>query len=155
MKTTSGYFRWALAFSTLIMCLSVFAVRYASPPKASHLLGVWSGYSNHNDFLRLEFDENNTGHLGFISVVRDAPVAVYRVSRWKLADWTVKLELEPLTPDADSIQFKSVVFDYIEMKCEFGGKGWERKATLFSERDSRELTERAQKAVLEEKRRSK
>jgi len=41
------------------------------------------------------------------------------------------------------------------MDCEFAGKGWDRKATLFSERELRGLGERAQKAITKERRKKK
>jgi|SRR5687767_2972237 len=137
-------------------CFASFADRViVGRPKASDLIGAWSGHSNHNDFLRLEFEKNATGYLSFISNGHET-VDVYRVRKWTLSNWGVVLELEPLSREAESFQFKRVVFDHMEMKCEFAGdRGWERKATLFSERNLRDLTDRAQKAVTNEKRRRK
>jgi len=86
----------------LVARFSVFADTPARPPKSSDVVGAWSGYSDHKDFLRLELDKNGTGYLSFVSVVRDAPVDVYRVRKWTLSDWSLALELEPVTRDTES-----------------------------------------------------
>jgi len=135
--------RWLLGLPLLLSVLSASADKPAQPPKPSDIVGVWSGYSSHNDFLRLELDKGGSGYLSFVSVVHDAPVDVYRVAKWKVSEWSLTLELQPLTRDAEPFQFQRVHCDYSEMECEFAGKGWERKATLFSERDLHGLGERA------------
>lgn len=83
---------------------------------------------------RLEIDQDGSGFLSVVSGVRTAPVDVYRVKQWTLSDWSLALELDPRTHDAESFQFQRVRVGYTEMECEFAGGGGGRKATLFSER---------------------
>jgi len=147
VKTNVSILRCFLSVSSLMAVVSTSANSPARPPKPSDVVRVWSGYSNHQDFLRLELDKDGSGYLSFISVVRDAPVDVYRVRKWTLSEWIVTLELGPLTNDAEPFQFQRVSCSYSYMECEFAGKGWDRKATLFAERDLRALGERAGKAT--------
>ena len=151
MKPPTTIFRSVLAAVLLAATTVGYANKPARPPQLSDAVGVWSGYSNHYDFLRLDFDKDGSGYLSFISVVRDAPVAVYRVKKWSLSEWNVTLELEPLTRGAEPFQFTRVRCYYHYMECEYGGKRWDRKATLFAERDLKALGERAQKATDEER----
>ena len=144
-----------IARSLLAVALLAPAFTFGNPrlsPKASDVVGVWSGYSNHEEFLRLELNKDGSGYLSFISGVRDASVDVYRVRKWTLSDWSVNVELQPLTRDAEPFQFQGVSCYYSYMECEFAGKDWNRKATLYAERDLRALGERAQKATEKEKR---
>src|SRR5687768_16589381 len=101
VKTNATILRYVLTVALFAAVVSTFADYPARPPKFSDVVGVWSGYSNHHDFLRLALDKDGTGYLSFISVVRDAPVDVYRVRRWTLSEWSVTLELEPITRDAE------------------------------------------------------
>jgi hypothetical protein len=155
MTTAPRFFRWLLLAVLLVAGFPAASDTPAPPPKSSDVVGVWGGYSNHNDFLRLEIDKDGSGFLSFVSDVRDAPVGVYRVRKWTLSNWSLALELEPLTRDAEPFQFQRVRIGYTEMECEFAGKGWDRKATLFSERDLRDLSKRAQKAIIKERRKKR
>ena len=82
-------------------------------------------------------------------------MGVYRVQKWTLSDWSLALELQPLTRNAEPFQFQSVHVGYEEMECKFGGKNWHMKGTLFSERDLRGLGERAKSAIIDERRKKK
>jgi hypothetical protein len=154
-KSNASILRHVVTVALFAAVVSTFADYPARPPKFADVVGVWSGYSNHHDFLRLALDRDGTGYLSIISVVRDSPVDVYRVRTWTLSEWSVTLELEPITREAEPFQFQRVSCYYHHMECEFAGKGWDRKTTLFAERDVQALGERAQKATDQERKKKR
>jgi hypothetical protein len=129
----------------ILTVATVLASRPVNPPSRSQVVGVWSGYSDHLDFLRLELDDNGAGYLCVGWVSGDKP-ELYRVQRWAYSEWNLDLSVVPLDPGAEPVYLTNTVCGYEDLKCGFGGKDWRRKATLVCEREwnlrSKPLAER-------------
>ncbi len=138
---------------TLLVAITVFASKPVAPPSRSEVIGAWSGYTDHLDFLRLELDEEGKGLLCVGWVPGDKP-QLYRVEKWGYADWRLDLDIKPIDSGAEPVYLTNTVCGYEDLKCEFGGGTWKRKATLRCEREwsrrSKPLEQR-----IEEFRRSK
>ncbi len=119
----------------LVVGLTVLADKPVPPPSRAQVLGAWSGYTDHLDFLRLELDDDGTGFL-CVGWVGDAKPDLYRVQAWRYSDWKVTLATQPIDKGAEPVYLTNIICGYEELKCEFGGTaGWHRKATLIGERE--------------------
>ena len=150
MKTSIQLFRWLLTVAALILALPAFTETRLRPPKASDVAGAWSGYSNHRDFIHLEFDTNGGGYVSIAWLLPDdPPPEVYRITRWRLSDWSVEAEVEPSTRDAEPMRLRSIRYGHRSIDCEFGTTNWNHRAELFRESDWQAQTKRAQSAIRE------
>jgi hypothetical protein len=114
---------------------TVLASRPVPPPARSQVLGAWSGYSDHLDFLRLELDNDGAGYL-CVGWVGGESTALYRVQTWKYSDWKIDLTIHSIDPGLESVYLTNIICSYEDLKCEFGGTaGWKRKAKLIGERE--------------------
>jgi hypothetical protein len=123
-----------VSFTVLMTALTLFANVIRLPPDPSKAVGVWLGLDEDNlGFLRLELDEDGQGFLS-IKYQPHLPPHLYRVEKWQLVKWTVKLDARPLDDEKYAITFKEIEFSSNYLKGKFGGRGWERRFTLFNER---------------------
>jgi hypothetical protein len=125
--------RWGLG-ALLFVAITVLASNPVPPPSRSEVLGVWSGYTDHLDFLRLELDEDGGGYLCVGGVAGDKP-ELYRVEKWHYAEWRLELAIKPIDSGVEPVYMTNAVCGYQDLRCEFGGGGWKRKATLVCERE--------------------
>src|SRR2546426_9092463 len=81
MKLNRSLFRGGIAAVVLSVAVTVLATRHAQPPRASEVAGVYSGYGDQVEFLRLELDSEGAGYLS-VSYLPDSPARLYRVESW-------------------------------------------------------------------------
>jgi hypothetical protein len=122
------------AGAVLTLAVTVLASREVRPPSRAEVIGVWSGYTDHLDFLRLELDEDGKGFLCVAWVPGDKP-QLYRVEKWDYADWHLGLAIKPIDSGAEPVYLTNTVCGYEDLRCEFGGGEWKRKATLLCDRE--------------------
>jgi hypothetical protein len=137
----------------LAVGMTALAFKPVRPPLRSDVVGVWSGYTTGLDFLRLELDQDGKGLLCVGWVSGDKP-QLYRVEKWDYADWRVNLDIEPIDSGAESVYLTNTVCGYEDLKCEFRGGTWKRKATLRCEREWNRRSKPLEQRI-EEFRRSK
>ena len=118
------------------------------------MAGAYSGYSDYGDFVRLELDTNGTGYVSF-TWPGYWPPDVYRITRWRLSEWSVEADVEPVTRVAEPMKFKSIRYGHRSIECEFGTTNWSHRADLFSESDWQTQTKRARTAITEARKKSK
>jgi hypothetical protein len=134
VKTNVQSLRWLLTIAALILALPASTETRPRPPKASDVAGAWSGYSNHRDFVRLEFKPSGTGYVSITWLLPDDPPPdVYRITRWRLSEWSVEADVEPVTRGAEPMNFKSIRYGHRSIECEFGSTNWSHRAELFGE----------------------
>ena len=120
--------------AVLAVAVTLLAKTIPIPPKSSDVVGVWLGYAeNRLSFLRLELDADSKGYLS-VKYLPDTPPRLYRVESWRLSDSTVEIQMRPIDREAEAVAFKKVRLSIYSLEGRFGGKGWERQVTLFSER---------------------
>ena len=132
MKSKLG---WVAVGTIVLFTTAAFATRPMRPPERSRIVGVWSGYSGHLDFLRLELDENGTGYLSIGYNASRTNATLYRVQKWQYSDWKVELTAKPIDAAAEPVFFTNFVARYQSAECEFGGKDWRRNVKLFNENE--------------------
>lgn len=133
MKFHRHPFLLAAAIVVLGVVVTVFAKITPRPPTTAEVAGVYSGYGDQTEFLRLELDADGTGLL-CVSYVSDYPAQLYRIESWRLSDWMVELQARAIDPDAESITFHKVRYSGVALDGEFRGSGWKRAIKLYSER---------------------
>ncbi len=88
MKTTFAKLRCIGAGSILLLAAGTEASRFAKPPEAKDVVGVYLGYSNYDDFYRLDLRADFTGYLAEVSlpqnITHEQGVLTYRVTKWDL-----------------------------------------------------------------------
>ncbi|MGZ4973443.1 MAG: hypothetical protein ACXWKG_05155 [Limisphaerales bacterium] len=132
MKLANRYLTGALILLGTVAV--VLARTIARSPSPSDVAGVYCGYGDQIEFLRLELDTNGAGYL-CVSYLPDVPAELYRVDNWHLAGWNVMLETHPLDKDAKSVTFGKLDVEMFALKGQFGGgNGWKRKIELFNQR---------------------
>ena len=124
---------WIGIGASLLLAVTLFASRPIRSPDRSRIVGVWSGYSDHSDFLRFELDDNGTGYLSIGYNSSRTNAALYRVQAWKYSDWKVELTTTPIDAEAEPVAFTNFIARSQYAECTFGGHDWTRKAKLFSE----------------------
>ena len=146
------------ATTSVIVATSVKGETQMVPPKEADAIGVWSGYSNHGEFIRLELDRNNGGYISIGTGVgapdQDSP-DTYTLSNWRLSNFAITWETRPLTGKAERVTFDRVRCYYTSIECEFHGTNWNRKVTLFNDRDWQTHTKKAKAAIARERKRSR
>jgi hypothetical protein len=134
MKSSRTVAQVFIAIALLAATITLLAKVIPLPPKPSDVVGVWLGYAeDHLTFLRLELDTNSKGYLS-VKYLPDTPPRLYRVESWGLSGSTVEIQLRPIDSEAEAVAFKKVRLSIYSLEGKFGGKGWERQVTLFSER---------------------
>lgn len=118
----------------LALAVTVLASRTVPPPSRAEVVGAWTGYTDHLDFLRLELDGDGKGLLCVGGVSGEKP-ELYRVENWDYADWHLGLTIKPIDSGAEPVYLTNTVCGYEDLRCEFGGGEWKRKATLVCERE--------------------
>ncbi len=139
---------------TLVVAITVFASKPVQPPSRSEVIGVWSGYTDHLDFLRLELDEDGKGVLCVGWVPGDKP-QLYRVSAWNYSDWRLLLDIRPIDAGAEPVYLTNTVCGYEDLRSDFGGGTWKRKATLRCEREWNRRSKPLEQRIEEFRRNSK
>ena len=148
MKTGDQLPQWLLTVAALIVALPAFTETRPRPPKISDVAGAWSGYSDHRDFFCLDLDTNGTGYVSITWLSPDNPPPdVYRITRWRLAEWSVEADVEPVTRDAEPMKLKSITCGHRSIECEFGTTNWSNRVELFNESDWQAQTKRAGTAI--------
>jgi len=131
---------------TLAVAITVLARTLAPPPKPLDVVGVWSGYGDQVEFLRLELDVGGTGYLA-VSYLPAYPARLYRVESWRLAERSVEIQVRPIDPDAEPISFRRIRYTRRALEGQFAGSGWKRRVTLLSEREWRSRAAEAQERI--------
>jgi hypothetical protein len=135
MKINRSFFILGIVTVILSVAVTVWATRPAQPPKASDVTGIYSGYGDQVEFLRLELDADGTGYL-CVSYLPDSPARLYRVDSWRLSEWIVEVQTRPLDKDRpEPVTFRKLRVGLFALEGEFGGAGWTRKIKLYGERD--------------------
>jgi hypothetical protein len=110
----------------------------AKPPSKEKFVGVWQGYSEDElEFARLDLKSDGTGALA-VSFLPDSPADLYRVPRWSLDRYRLRIDLEPMGPEDDPIALEDVSGSHTSLNLvikEVHGSSWSRKMTLYSEEE--------------------
>ncbi len=134
MKFNRSFIHLGIAAAVLAVAVTVLAKTIARPPTASEVAGVYSGYGDQVEFLRLELDSDGTGYV-CVSYLPNSPARLYRVESWRLSDWIVEVQTRPLDKDTEAVTFRKLRVGLFALEGEFGGSGWTRKIKLYGERD--------------------
>jgi hypothetical protein len=134
MKSPRTLPRVFIVIALLAVAATLLAKVIPLPPKPSDVVGVWLGYAeDHLSFLRLELDADSKGYLS-VKYLPNTPPRLYHVESWRLSDSTVEIQTRPIDSEAEVVAFKKVRLSIYSLEGKFGGKGWERQVTFFSER---------------------
>ncbi len=136
-------FLWVALFTSLPCGAS-----QAIPPEREDAIGVWIGYSDHGEFVRLELTRDSRGYLTFGRLVDGFDT--YRVRAWTLKDWSLSMDLLDATPAAEGVKCDKVRFCYSYIEVEFSGDAdleWSRKVTLYNERTLKQNAKGAKRNV--------
>jgi hypothetical protein len=134
VKLKRSFIQFAIATALVVISITAFARTIARPPTPERVAGIWSGYGDQIEFLRLELETNGTGFL-CVSYLPTAPARLYRVESWRLSGWTVELQTRPIDTDAEAITFRKVRYSWLSLDGELGGSGWKRRIKLYGERE--------------------
>lgn len=127
--------RLTIICSVLGVVLTVFAFKPAKPPVTSDVVGTWLGFSEGRvEFFRVDFDADGMGYIS-ISYLRNSPVGLYRIQSWKIDGRSIDVTSQPIDQDAEPITLRKVAYHYSALEIDIRGKGWQRDATLFRERE--------------------
>jgi hypothetical protein len=133
MKLPRTFAQVFIAAVLFIAAATLLATVIPLPPKPADVVGVWFGYAEDQiSFLRLELDADGTGYL-CVKYLPDTPPRLYHVESWRLSGSMVDIQTRPIDSDAEAVTFKKVRLSMYSLEGKFGGKGWERQVTLFSE----------------------
>ena len=121
------------------------ATKKAPPVPEEKIIGVWIGFDQYrSEFTRLDLHADSTGYC---VQVLGTGVRVYRIEKWEVEGFDLRVVLTPLTPEAfKGLRIKSRA-GAASMKLQISGSGWKRELTLFPEVEVNELNERAQRAI--------
>ena len=134
MRLHSKTLRISTSVAVFAVAAAVVAKVIPMPPKPSDVVGAWSGYAeDHLSFLRLELDADNKGYFS-VKYLPDTPPRLYRIESWRLSDSVIEIQTQPIDTEAEAVVFKKVKLSISSLEGKFGGKGWERQVTLFSDR---------------------
>lgn len=135
MKFNRLFICLGIAAIVLAVALTLLATTIPRPPTTSEVAGVYSGYSDQVEFLRLELDSDCTGYL-CVSYLTNLPAELYRVESWRLSDGIVELQTHPLDKGSEAVTFRKLQVGLYGLDGEFGGAaGWKRQIKLYGERD--------------------
>lgn len=115
------------------IAVSVLAKSVARLPTSADVAGVYSGYGDGPEFLRLELDADGTGLL-CISYLWNNPARLYRVERWQLHDRSVETQVDAIDVGAERITLRDLNYNWRGLEGELSGSGWKRKLVLYSEK---------------------
>ena len=115
--------------------LTVFAFKPAKLPVPSDVVGAWFGFCDGRvEFVRADFDADGTGFIS-ISYLHDYPVCLYRIQSWKLRGRAIDVISQPIEQQSEPITFRKLSYTYSALELDLRGKGWQRDAMLFRERE--------------------
>lgn len=155
-KASNQLVYWVVGVTAVILALPALTDTPALPPKVSEVAGAWSGYSDHRDFVRLEFDTNGTGYASITWILpNNPPPDVYRITRWRLFEWSIEADIEVMSKTAAPMRFTKLRFGFLSIECEFGGADWSHRAQLFSDKDWQAQMKRAQREIDEARKKRK
>ena len=122
----------------IVMAYAVFADRPARIPKPIELAGTWIGFDDDElNFTRLDLRSDFNGYCARVSpadtVLHDYGVAGYRVTRWTLNNWNLKINLSPVTTNAEPIYLQGRYNGFSFQLLVGVTNGWHRKLVLFQE----------------------
>ena len=123
-----------MAVAVAAIAPNVVALSVIPPPTAADVAGSWTGFAGASEFLRLELDISGSGYLA-IKYLPDAPPRLYRVERWRLADYRIHAQIRPIDSDAEPISFRGLTYSWTALEGEVVGRQWSRRFTLYSERE--------------------
>ncbi|MBT3375121.1 MAG: hypothetical protein HN742_31120 [Lentisphaerae bacterium] len=128
---------------------------WARPPTIQDVAKTWVGYTGDElAFFRLELMTNGTGRCASVHLPDTVPyqygVNAYRVTRWRLKDFQVTLDLEPASTNSEPIYLKGSTSGHT-MNMEVGSTalGWSRELVLRLE-DNFTIPNRDTKRAIEE-----
>ena len=134
MKLPRTFIRVSIVVALVAVATSLLAKVIPLPPKPSDVVGVWFGYAEDKlTFLRLELDADTKGYLS-VKFLPDTPPRLYHVESWRLSGSTIEIQTRPVDSEAERVAFKKVRLSLDSLEGKFGGRGWERQFTVFSER---------------------
>lgn len=147
MKRAAFSFHWFL-FGLVVVASATFGSNPATPPEQAQVIGVWVGYTDHCEFVRLELDGDSTGYVSLGSL-GDSTFDTHRVHNWALREWNVTMELTPVSAAAEPIKVDKVGCYLPNLEVQFSGatNDWSRKATLWNERALRASAKKAADAI--------
>jgi hypothetical protein len=142
MKPPPFRIPWACICSIILLAGSSLADRPAKPPAAKDLVGAYVGYSDHDDFYRLDLRSDHTGYLAEVSppssILHQYGVSTYRLTQWTLKRFDLVISLTPVDSKSEGIFLKGRA-DASLLRLEVGGTNgeWKRKVVLYSEQEMR------------------
>jgi hypothetical protein len=152
MKPPSKFVWICIGLATLLGGLC-FASRPAKPPASEELVGVYTGYSDYDDFYRLELRAGFTGYLAHVamprSVIHKYGVSTYRITRWSSDRFDIAFTLTPADSKAEGIRLKGRTGAFGVLRLEASGttNRWERKLILYPEEQTRVSSQETKEAI--------
>lgn len=134
MKLTLRY-GWGLTIIALFLALgTLLASTIRADYKSAAVCGAWFGYSEDQlAFLRLELDNDNTGYMS-IKYLPTSSSELYHVVNWQLKGPFVELQVNPIDQGTEKAALSQLTFLGSSLEGNLKGKNWERKTTLFNEK---------------------
>jgi len=125
----------------------------ARPPNAKDLIGVYQGYSDYDDFYRLDLRADFTGYFARVamprSVIHEYGVSGYRITHWSLDGFDIAFDLMPRDPKAEGTRLKGRAGAFRVLRLEESGttNNWERELVLHPEEQTKVTSEETKEAI--------
>lgn len=135
------------------------ADKKAVPPTVKDLTGIWIGFdSDELTFTRLDLRSDLTGYCARVSpadtILHHQGVAVYQITKWRIDDWKIEIEMVPLS-NAFSVGYVKGEIGLASLKLTFGGPengGWKEhpflqpeSRTMISNQETKEKIDEIEK----------
>ena len=159
-ESNAGVFARRLGLPHVCMFLIVAAVfvtnasaeKKANPPTTKELIAVWIGFDDDElTFTRLDLRSDGQGFCARVSpadtILHDYGVQVYRVASWSVDGWILKIQLTPLSPNAEPVYLKGR-YRLASLRLEIGAKKkWKMGLLLRPEKRITSANEEAKAAI--------
>lgn len=116
------------------------ANKKAKPATAKDMVGVWIGFdSDELTFTRLDLRADSTGFCARVSpadtILHDQGVHVYRITKWRVNDWTLDIHMAPVA-NAFNVGYVKGRIGLASIRLTIGGPengGWKEEPFLHPE----------------------
>lgn len=152
MKPSLKFVWLGIGFIVIFVGLC-FASRPAKPPTSAELVGVYIGYSDSDDFYRLDLRSDFSGYFAQVamprSVIHKSGVSTYRITRWSSDRFDIAFDLTPGDSKAEGIRLKgrSGAFGVLRLEASGTTNRWERKLILYPEEQNKVSREETREAI--------
>ena len=145
---------WLCISVVILLAGLCYAFNPATPPAAKDVIGVYVGYSDHDDFYRLDLRSNFTGYFADVAMPRKGThefgVSTYKISQWRLERFDLAFTLSPVgAKNAEGIHLKGSVGAFGVLRLEASGttNRWQRKLVLYPEEQMSKSIEETKEAI--------